>query len=56
MAMYEYRCKECEHLFTVTQTISEHESHKGKPKCPECGSKKTERLWSGFFAKTASKS
>ncbi len=56
MAMYEYRCKECEKLFTVSETISRHESHKSKPKCPHCGARKSERMWSGFYAKTTSKS
>jgi len=56
MAMYEYRCKECESLFTVSETISQHETKKSKPKCPKCGTRKTERMFSGFYAKTASKS
>lgn len=56
MAMYEYRCKDCDELFTVTETISQHEAHRKNPPCPECGGKKTERMWSGFYAKTASKS
>jgi putative FmdB family regulatory protein len=56
MATYEYRCKECEKLFTVTEAISRHEAHRSNPKCPQCGSRKTARLWSGFFAKTTSKS
>lgn len=55
MAVYEYRCEECDELFTVTESISKHEGRK-RPKCPECGSKKTSRMFSGFYAKTASKS
>ena len=56
MAMYEYRCQDCEKLFTVQERISEHEEKGSKRKCPHCGGKKSERMYSGFFAKTARKS
>lgn len=55
MAIYEYRCEECEAAFAVTETITEHERHRKPPKCPECGGRKTTRLFTGFFAKTGSK-
>lgn len=55
MAMYEFVCEDCEKTFTVTERISEHEGHE-HPKCPECGSKKTNQLFSAFFAKTSRKS
>ena len=55
MAFYEYLCEECRATFTVSQLISEHEESKTDPKCPECGSKNTRQLLSGFFAKTDSK-
>lgn len=56
MAVYEYRCRECDHTFVVSETISRHEEKKSNPKCPKCGSRKTRQLFSSFFAKTASKS
>jgi len=56
MALYEYRCKECEKVFTVRQSISEHESGRKKPECPECGSRRTVQLMSGFYPQTATKS
>ncbi len=56
MPVYEYRCEDCKKLFSITETISTHEGKKGRPKCPQCGGKKTERVFSGFYAKTASKS
>lgn len=55
MALYEYQCDECRATFTVSQLISEHDRAKRGPKCPECGSRKTHQLVSGFFAKTDSK-
>lgn len=55
MAIYEYHCQECKATFTITRTISEHERSKKAPECPECGSGKTEQLFSSFFAKTSSK-
>ena len=54
MPVYEYRCLGCTKPFTVTQTLSEHGSH--KPQCPSCGSPKVEQEFSGFFAKTRKKS
>jgi putative FmdB family regulatory protein len=55
MAFYEYQCEECKAIFTVSQLISEHDKIKQDPNCPECGSKHTHQLLSGFFAKTDSK-
>lgn len=55
MAVYEYQCEKCKSTFTITQRISEHEESTPHPKCPECGSKKTHQIFTGFFAKTASK-
>ena len=55
MAFYEYQCKECRATFTISQLISEHDKIKKEPPCPECGSKHTHQLFSGFFAKTDSK-
>ncbi len=54
MPVYEYRCGACKKKFSLKMTVSELE--KGRPKCPKCGSKKTEKLVTGFFAVTSKKS
>ncbi|MFQ5680223.1 MAG: FmdB family zinc ribbon protein [Gemmatimonadota bacterium] len=56
MAIYEYLCQECQHLFSVTETISRHGKHRKPPPCPQCGGSETRRIFSTFFAKTSSKS
>lgn len=56
MAVYEYSCDDCKAAFTVSERISEHEKKKAGPTCPECGSEKTRRRFSSFYAKTSSKS
>ncbi len=56
MAIYEYRCEDCDHTFVVAETISEHDRHRKPPKCPQCGERRTVQLFTGFFAKTDSKS
>lgn len=41
MPFYEYRCKECQHHFTLLRPMSEAT----KPtSCPVCGASETERL------------
>jgi putative FmdB family regulatory protein len=55
MAFYEYKCEACKTVFTVSHSISEHDKLKKAPKCPECGSQRTQQLLSSFFAKTSSK-
>lgn len=55
MAIYEYRCEKCEATFSLSERISDHDESGKPPKCPECGSVKTHRLYSSFFAKTTSK-
>ncbi len=56
MALYEYRCQDCKTVFTVSESIREHEKDHDAPNCPECGSRHTRQLMSGFFAQTSSKS
>ena len=34
MPFYEYFCKKCDKIFTITMSVAEHE--KKKVKCPEC--------------------
>lgn len=55
MAVYEYSCEDCKAVFTVSERISEH-SEKKTPECVECGSERTHRIFSSFYAKTSSKS
>ncbi len=54
MPLYEYRCRECGEAFSVRLHIIEHE--KKRPKCPKCGSRKLEHVYSSFLANTAKKS
>jgi len=54
MPTYEYRCTQCKKKFSEKMTVSQME--KGKPKCPKCGSRKTEKLLTGFIAVTSKKS
>ena len=54
MPQYDYRCLKCKKAFSVTETVSAHESVKHK--CPKCGSTVVERVPTGFFAKTSKKS
>lgn len=55
MAIYEYRCADCDTAFTVTEPISKHEKKRTRPTCPECKGKNTTQLFSSFYAKTSSK-
>lgn len=55
MAVYEYSCNDCKAVFTVFERISEH-TEKKTPKCEQCGSGNTRRIFSSFYAKTSSKS
>lgn len=43
MPMYEFRCKKCDHKYEEITPYDETEKYKGV-KCPECGSKKKEKL------------
>jgi len=54
MPTYEFLCKVCQKTFSVIQAMSEH--GKAAIKCSHCGSSHVEQLFSGFFAKTESKS
>ncbi len=52
--IYEYHCEACNHDFTVSESLSAHEA--AKPKCPECKSKKVERVFTAVNVKTSKKS
>lgn len=54
MPLYEYHCRECDQNSSIRMRIDEHE--KKRPKCPHCGSRKLDQVYSPFFAKTAKKS
>jgi putative FmdB family regulatory protein len=54
MPTYEYRCRDCHHVFDRVEPLAEHgHSH---PACPKCRSKKVEQVLTSFFAKTSHKS
>ncbi len=54
MAVYELSCLECKKKFEVVQAIRDY--NPTKVTCPDCSSKKVERLWSEVFAVTSKKS
>lgn len=54
MPLYEYRCTACNEQFARTETVSEHGA--SRPRCPKCGSRSVEPVFSPFFAKTVRKS
>jgi len=43
MPTYDYKCKECGRVFELFRHLSELDE---EVKCPDCGSEKTERLFS----------
>lgn len=47
MPLYEYKCRDCEHVFEllVGKTVPEK-----TPLCPKCGSDRCDRLFSAFAA------
>ncbi len=51
MPIYEYRCKECGHVFSRLQRVGAPGD--GIP-CPECGSASSERLLSTFASASSS--
>lgn len=54
MPVYDYRCTDCGHDFVTIESLKEHET--SKPKCPDCGSVKVERVISGVHVQTGKKS
>lgn len=44
MPIFEYKCSECGE---VTEVL-ERAGSQGQPRCPKCGSRKTEKLFSAF--------
>jgi len=54
MPMYDYKCLDCGKESLIVVTLKEHE--RGDVKCPGCGSKKLQQLFSPFIAHTTKKS
>ena len=55
MPAYEYECRDCKRDFTIYLSIKEYEE-KPRITCPHCGSDNVHKKFSGFYAKTSSKS
>ena len=54
MPTYEYRCRECGHVFDRVEPLAEHgQIHQP---CPQCKSRRVEQVLTSFFAKTGHKS
>ena len=45
MPLYEYRCEECGHQFTLLQSVH---VRPGETICPKCGTQNNHRLFSAF--------
>ncbi|WP_136797917.1 FmdB family zinc ribbon protein [Desulfosediminicola ganghwensis] len=54
MPVYEFRCEECDHIFSLIIRISDYE--KNDFSCPKCKSKKVKRQLSTFQPITTKKS
>ncbi|MBM4168613.1 MAG: zinc ribbon domain-containing protein [Ignavibacteria bacterium] len=55
MPTYEYRCHQCDHRFTETLTIDEHEKNPTPP-CPKCKSSEVKQVFSAVSVVTSKKS
>jgi putative FmdB family regulatory protein len=55
MPTYEYRCNDCNKIFTAHLTIAEHEKTSA-PNCQYCGSKNVSQQLSGVTVITSKKS
>jgi putative FmdB family regulatory protein len=47
MPIYEYRCRQCNHIFDAFQKVGEDGA---ELKCPACATLKPEKLFSSFAA------
>jgi len=54
MPTYEFRCNACRKTFTVTMRVSDFD--RSKIKCPRCGKKNIDQVFSNFSVKTSRKS
>lgn len=48
MPIFEYRCKECGHVTAFLEKADARRSHA----CEECGSRRTEKVFSTFAARS----
>ena len=55
MPFYDYECRQCGKTFTRHESFEEHDRRQDV-KCPECGSKKTQRLLAAAYVRTSKKS
>ena len=54
MPTYEYGCRQCGKEFSLVMTMAEHD--RNKVVCPEFRSRKVDRRFSTFYARTSKKS
>jgi len=54
MPNYEFQCQNCNKKYSVSLSVKEREERKFK--CPKCGSRKSQPVFGGFYAKTSKKS
>jgi putative FmdB family regulatory protein len=54
MPIYDYRCKDCGHDFSIIESLEAHEV--AKRTCPECKSSSVERVIGPVHVQTAKKS
>ncbi len=53
MPIFEYRCGKCGHEFEELESVADRDKARN---CPECGSKRVERVVSVFAAKVGGSS
>jgi putative FmdB family regulatory protein len=53
MPTYEYRCRDCQHVFDTVEPLSKHGGT--VPACPKCKKHHVEQVLTPFFAKTSHK-
>jgi len=52
MPTYEFRCQDCDHVYTLKATVEEKKAGLSTV-CPECGSREAQQVFGGFlFLKT----
>ncbi|MBN2721130.1 MAG: zinc ribbon domain-containing protein [Proteobacteria bacterium] len=54
MPTYEFRCSACRKTFAVTMKVADFD--RAKIKCPRCGKKDINQVFSNFSVKTSRKS
>jgi len=54
MPVYAYSCLDCKRKFNEVKPVSAYDPK--KVRCPKCGSKNVERVWTSVFVGTSKKS